>query len=298
MRRVLRWVGVGLGVVLGLAILGAAYVYAVSEHEITRRYNFPLTAFHAPTDAAAITRGKRLATLAGCYNSCHGKQMEGALLFNEPGIAHINAPNLTQIVREYSDPELVRLLRHGVKRDGRTTWIMPSPMFAHLSEQDMGDIIAFVRSAPQLPGPMRDVTIEPMGRLGVVLGKFAPLVNQIDHKQAAVATTDRSDTLKYGEYLVKTSCTECHGQDLRGSDFLHAPNLVIAEAYSEPDFFRLMRTGVGLGNRQLGLMSEVGASRFPSFTDQEVLAIRAYLKTRVANSSVLTAGTSRPNGAS
>ena len=277
MKRFLRGLGLVLGGIVAVAVVTAIYVYIASEHEVRRQYEIPITAFAAPSDAQAVVRGKRLATIAGCYASCHGKRMEGSLLFNEPGVARINAPNLTRVLREYSDAELVRLLRHGVKRDGESVWIMPSTMFTHLSDQDLGDLIAFVRSEPEQEGPMRDVTLLPLGRVGVVLGQFKPLAAQIDHAAVPPAQTDRSDALRYGKYLVDIACTECHGQDLRGSDFVHAPNLLIAQAYAEPDFFKLMRTGVGLGERHLGLMSEVGASRFPAFTDDEVRAIRAYL---------------------
>ena len=275
--RALKWLGVGAAGLAGLALAAAIYVYVVSQYEVTRHYEIPLTEVDIHIDYDSIARGQRLATITGCANSCHGKQLEGSVLIDDPTLARIAAPNLTRIVPEYSDAELVRLLRHGVKRDGTTVWVMPSPMFAHLSGQDLNDIIAFVRTVPDRDGPMRDVTLRPLGRVGVALGKFKPLAREINHDAVRTATTDRSNSFRYGEYLVKTSCTECHGQTLQGDDYLKAPNLLIAQAYSEEAFFHLMRTGKGLGDRDLGLMTEVGATRFPAFTDDEVRAIRQYL---------------------
>src|SRR5262249_33691256 len=110
------------------------------------------------------------------------------------------APNLTRIVREYSDGELERVIRHGVKRDGTTTWIMPAQMFTAMSDRDLADVIAFVRSVPLKDGPGRETTLKPLGRLGVVLGKFTPVAQQID--QHAKHAADRSSQ-KLGEYLVK-----------------------------------------------------------------------------------------------
>jgi len=273
-----RWLGFALMGIVGLAAIGAAYVYGASEYAIRRHYDIPLTAFAAPTDATAVERGKRVAILSGCYAGCHGKTMEGtAAFFNEPGVAQIDAPNLTRVLREYSDPELERLLRHGVKRDGTTAWVMPAPMFAHLSEQDLADLVAFVRAVPEREGAPREFAVGPMGRLGMVLGKFQPIAAQVDHKLPRVAIADRSDTLKHGEYLVKTACTECHGQSLEGNAFLNAPNLGITQTYSEEDFFRLMRTGRGLGDRDLKLMSEVATVRFSLFSDDEIRAVRMYL---------------------
>jgi len=277
MKKTLKWIGFSLAGLASLAALSALYIYAVSEHELNKRYYIPLVAYTAPTDAESIQRGERLASLVGCANSCHNTHMEGRVLLDEPGIARIVAPNLTKVLREYSDPELLRLLRHGMKVDGTTAWAMPSPMFSHISEEDLGDIIAYVRSAPEREGPMRETTMRPLGRLGIVLGQFVPVVQKVNHEQRAAPVTDKSDPLRYGEYLVTTTCTECHGEDLSGDDFLKAPNLLVAQAYSEEAFFHLMRTGVGIGNRKLGLMTEVGETRFPRFTDDEVRAIRMYL---------------------
>lgn len=290
MQRIMKWLGIGLAGVLILLITGATYVYVASEYALRRQYDVPLTAYAAPTDAAAIERGKRVATLSGCFNGCHGKNMEGIVgFFDDPKIARIDAPNITRKLLEYSDPELERLLRHGVKRDGTSAWVMPSPMFSQLSEQDFDDLVAFVRSVPVQEGPSGGFMLHPLGRLGVVLGKLQPIVNQVDHSRPRVATADRSDALKYGEYLVNTTCTECHGQSLEGSELLQAPNLVIARAYSEEDFFRLMRTGRGLDNRKLGLMTEVAEVRFTLFSDEEVRAVRNYLLQRTEGGATMAA---------
>jgi cytochrome c553 len=292
MRRVLKWLGLGLTGIVGLAVIGAAYVYAVSEYAIRRQYDFPLTSFAAPNDPAAIERGKRVATLSGCYGGCHGKTMEGfSGFFNEPGVARINAPNLTHVLREYSDPELERLLRHGVKRDGTTAWVMPAPMFSHLSEQDLGDLVAFLRTVPEQDGVPRDFSAQPIGRLGMVLGKFQPIVEQVDHALPRVAAADRSDALKYDEYLVKTACVECHGQSLEGSEFVHSPNLAIVQAYSEEDFFKLMRTGRALGDRKLNLMAEAATVRFTLYTDDEIRAVRMYLLRHAQGGAAATVAT-------
>jgi cytochrome c553 len=282
MRRTVKWwLGLGFGSLGGLVALGVAAVYLLSEWTIRHRYDdVPLSPITVPTDVAAITRGERLATVYGCANSCHGKHMEGLALYDEPGIAKINAPNLARVLREYSNPELERLIRHGVKRDGTSTWIMPAPMFAHLSDADLGDIIAFVRSAPLNEGPMRETILRPLGRIGVVTGKFKPLATQVPADLRHTATTDRSNPLALGRYLVMTACTECHGADLQGSELVNAPGLVVSSGYSNADFERLMRTGVAVGGRLLGLMTEVGQTRFPALTDDEVTAVREYLRTQ------------------
>jgi cytochrome c553 len=290
MARLGKWLGIGIAGVLMLLVIAAAYVYVASELAMRRKYDIPLTTYTAPTDAGSIERGKRIATLSGC-NGCHGKNMEGVSpLFNEPNIARIDAPNLTHKLREYSDPELERLLRHGLKRDGTSTWVMPVPMFSQLSEQDFNDLVAFLRSVPVQAGESNTFEFRALGRLGIALGQFRPIVAQVDHSRPRIATADRSDALKYGEYLANTTCTECHGASFEGSELIGAPNLLIAQAYSEEDFFRLMRTGRGLGNRELGLMTEVAEVRFTLFTDEEVRAVRNYLLQRAQGQQTLAAG--------
>jgi mono/diheme cytochrome c family protein len=53
-------------------------------------------------------------------------------------------------------------------------------------------------------------------------------------------TVDRDDPLSVGRYLALTSCTECHGMDLRGHP-PESPDLRIAAAFSPEAFTELMR---------------------------------------------------------
>ncbi len=282
MKRVLKWLGIGVGVLISLGVLAAAGVYVLSERAIHRQYDVPLSSIVVPKDADSLVRGKRLATIHGCFNSCHGKRMEGTELYDEPGIAKINAPNLTHILREYTDAQLERLIRHGVKRDGTSTWIMPAPMFSRLSDEDLGAIVAFVRSVPVVDGPMRETTIRPLGRIGIVTGKFRPLASEVEPGLQHTATTDRSSPLALGQYLVKTTCTECHGADLKGSELVNAPSLVVSSGYSDEALERLLHTGIAIGGRTVGMMTEVAQTRFPGLTEDEVAAIRTYLRTQFA----------------
>ena len=54
-----------------------------------------------------------------------------------------------------------------------------------------------------------------------------------------------------------------------------------AEAPPPPGpFRRLLSEGVALGGRHVGLMSQVGRSRFAHLTDDEVAALKAFLDSR------------------
>ena len=287
MKRLFRILAIGVGALAAIAFGVALFVYVASERVVARTYDVPVTAFQAPRDAAAIAAGRHLATIYGC-NNCHAPQLNGTALYDAPGIARISAPNVSRIAPEYSDGELERLIRHGVKRDGTSTWIMPATMFRHLTDDDLGNIIAYVRSVPAIDGVERELTLRPLGRIGVVTHKFQPVALQVRDIEP-LRTLDRSDPLSHGRYLVMTACTECHGSRLEGSEIVKAPGLMIAAAYSPGDFSKLMRTGTGIGDRELGLMSEAARARFASFSDAEVVAVRTYL-----DAFVKQGGTSLP----
>ena len=276
MKRLFRWMGIGLVGVVALLLLATAVVYTLSARILHTTYSVPAIAIAVPTGAAAIAEGKRLATIRGC-NGCHGPNLEGDMMVDDPMLARIASPNLSRLVPGYSDAELERVIRHGVRKDGTGVVIMPASMFAPLADADLGAIIAYLRSVPPVDHDWPARRIGPMGRLGLVLGKFHTEPAVIDHTAPHAATAPNNDRLAYGRYLALTSCTECHGSDLKGEPD-GAPNLVVAAAYSDSAFRSFFKTGNALGNRRLKLMSEMAERRFSHFTGDEVGALHAYLK--------------------
>jgi mono/diheme cytochrome c family protein len=142
-------------------------------------------------------------------------------------------------------------------------------------------LIAYVRSVPAQPGPMRATHIRLLGRVGIVSGKFVPVVTKTATAPQHPAGIPVSDLGRRGEYLVMTRCTECHGTRLQGSGIVKAPPLVVAAAYSETQLHDLLHLGVLIGNRPPGLMSETSKARFSAFDDDELKAIYAYLQEAV-----------------
>lgn len=171
MKRILKWLGVAVGGIAALALCAAIYLFMATQRVIARTYDVPLSTFNAPSDRESVRKGERLATIYGCSN-CHGPDLAGTDMFDKPGIAHITAPNLTEFVKDYTDAEFERLVRHGIKDDGTSAWIMPSAMFSHLTDEDLGDITAYVRSLPQTDGVERKTSLRLLGRIGILTGKF------------------------------------------------------------------------------------------------------------------------------
>jgi hypothetical protein len=73
MRRILKWLGLGVGGLTVLALGAAAFIYLLSERMIRKTYDLPLSTIAFPTDSLLPTEGQRLATARGCYNGCHGE---------------------------------------------------------------------------------------------------------------------------------------------------------------------------------------------------------------------------------
>lgn len=282
MHRALRWLR---NIVVTLAVLSLVFVvavYALSERIVRRAYDEPLVSLPVPADSASIAEGGRLALVHGC-RGCHTNALTGEFLVDDPMLARLVAPNLTASVRRYSDPELVRIIRRGVRPNGRSVWAMASEMYAPLSDEDLGRILAYLHSLPEAPGPDPMLSLGPLGRFGITVGQFtsaAALVRETDSLTAAGAFPTSGEANARGAYLVRTSCTECHGLTLRGGDSV--PDLRIAAGYTPEQFAHFFKTGEALGGRELKTMSNMARSRFSHLTDAEVAAIHGYLVARAA----------------
>ena len=282
MHRALRWLRNIVGTLVVLLVVLVAAVYARSEWIVRRTYDAPLVSVPVPTDSASIAEGGRLALVHGC-RGCHTNTLTGDSLVNDPMLALLIAPNLTASVRRYSDPDLVRIIRRGVRPNGRSVWAMASEMYALLSDEDLGRILAYIHSLPEAPGPDPMLRLGPLGRFGIAVGQFTPaavLVQETDSLTAAGAFPKPGDEHAEGAYLVRTSCTECHGLTLTGGDSI--PDLRIAAGYTPEQFSHFFETGEALGGRELKTMSRMARGRFSHLTDSEVAAVHGYLVARAA----------------
>ncbi|HEY2862030.1 MAG TPA: c-type cytochrome [Casimicrobiaceae bacterium] len=262
---------------IGLVVVGYAVVYALSERMLRRTYDVPAVVLTIPTDADSIREGRRMAIVHGCFNDCHGKEGEGRVLFDDPKIARIVAPNLTAAVRQYTDAQIAVIVRNGVRPDGRSVVVMPAEAFAALTDADLGRIVAFMKSLPPIPGPGPNVSVGPLGRLGLVTGKLNTVAQLVAEAVPPPGATNPE--AEHGRYLARTVCAACHGASLRGAanpDFT-SPDLRIVAAYPSDAFTRLLRTGMALGDRKLGVMGEQARRNLSHLTDSEIADLYSYL---------------------
>lgn len=279
MRTALRWIGRAALALLALFVVAAGVVYAVSESKIRTTYEVDAAAVEIPADSAAVSEGERHARILGCYGGCHGDAAEGRTFVDDAMLGTINAPDLTRAVRTYSVGELVGIVRYGVRPDGSSVYIMPSAHFYHLTDEDLGGIIAFLRSVEPSDGPKTEVKLGPLARALFTIGEFNPVAEEIDPGVSRLDPGDGSDPMALGAYLGRTACSECHGADLTGIDHPmgSTPNLAIAAAYTPEQFRTLLRTGTPRDGRELRLMDDMSRNRFQHLTDTEIEALHTYL---------------------
>jgi cytochrome c553 len=288
LRTAFRWAARLTGGVVVLLIVVAASVYGISQHHATSRYEVPEHPLRVPTDSASIARGAHLAAVRGCAG-CHGPDLTGQIDFDDPFIGRLAMPNLTRGGRgaELTDRDWERAVRHGVRRDGSPLVVMPAQMNTQLSDEDLGDIVAYARSLPASP------VVRPASRLGPairamdVLGRvrlFAAA--RIDHNEPHPARVAPAPTAEYGAYLAPV-CADCHGEHFSGGRLTGAPadwkppaNITpegIGD-YTEADFVRALRQGVRPGGTAIA--AQMPVERITRhFTDDELHALYAYLRT-------------------
>jgi mono/diheme cytochrome c family protein len=288
LKKVLKWIGIILGSLLGLLVVAFVVLYFVGGAKVNKKYEVPVETISIPSDADSLQRGEHLATIYICTR-CHTEKLSGELSFDVPGMVSIPTPNLTAgaggVGGSNTDEDWVRAIRHGVGHDGRALFIMPSNTFHYLSAEDLGALIAYLKSLPPVDNELPARRIEPLGRLMMAVGMFPPLaVDRIDHTSPPPAAPEPGETVAYGEYLSHT-CAECHGANLNGAPFgppgqeVPTPNLTPGgemASWSEEVFFKTMRTGVTPSGRQLN--GEMPWMYFGQMSDAELRAVWLYLQ--------------------
>ncbi|MBT8132378.1 MAG: c-type cytochrome [Gammaproteobacteria bacterium] len=265
-------VGITFGAVLAL--------WYLADSGLNREYDVPRAAFTMPSGPEVVAEGERLAQVRGCF-WCHGPQLEGQKYFAEHqrGLIVV-APDLTRKIREYTPAEFARTVRNGVRPDNTSLQpAMPSFAFYNMSDPDMGAIMAYIESLPEQQGLEGEFRLLPLGWWRWVAGELPPNVAElIDHEAPRPDPAVDGDPVARGRYLAESICTECHSDGGRirvpGS-----PDLIVASAYNRADFFRLMREGITVGERDIDYhMVDASKYRYTYLYDNEVDALYAYFR--------------------
>lgn len=228
----------------------------------------------------------------------------GARVANAPSfLGELWAPNITGDptagVGSWSDGELARLLRNGLRRDGRYAATMPR--FPRLADEDVAAIIGFMRSGDPLVAPVATrVSPSRLGVGGILALAYAAGIDTSG--PAHVAAPARGSTADYGRYLAAViyGCIDCHTNGFGATDEkLVAPGLLAGGlvlhgrdgaiiysrnltpdgetglgTWSVDDFGRALRQGTSPGGRRLRAPMPL----FGTIDDLEAQAIFAFLR--------------------
>jgi mono/diheme cytochrome c family protein len=282
--KILKWIGIVLGALVGLIVVAGLVVFLVSNGKINKTYTVPTHDLTIPTDAASIAEGERLATFRGC-RGCHSDNVAGGVFIADPALGTIYAANLTPggETADWSASEWERVIRQGVKPDGKPVAIMPANEFYVLNDEDLGKIIAYLKSVDAQSVHYPKPAWGPLGRVLIATGMVPFPAAVVPHNAPRPTAPEPGVTAEYGAYL-STSCTGCHGGDFAGGTTPDdqtelKPNLTsggeIAD-WSEEDFTRVLREGVKPDGTSVS--DGMPWDLFSGMTDDEIGALWMYIQ--------------------
>lgn len=288
-KRIVRALGWSLAALAGVVVVALGAVYLVSSRRLSEAHAVTPPNLAIPTDSARIERGRHLAqSRLGCAD-CHAADLGGRAVVENAMFGHYIAPNLTRgsggVGGTYTDADWIRAVRHGVRPSGRPLLFMPSEVFANLSEQDLGDVIAYVKQVPPVDRTMAQTRPGPIGRALITFQRAAIPARVIDHAAPFPAPPPEAATVEYGAYLAATSgCLACHGPALDGvggggDPAVKPTNLTRGgptAAWTEADFFRAFRTGTRPDGSRI--KEEMPWRTMGRMTDAELSALYQYIR--------------------
>lgn len=221
MKKFLKWTGIVLlGLVL-IALLASWILASKFNNKFEKVYDLKPAPVTIPTDSASIARGKVLSV--GC-TGCHGTDLAGKVFFDDPNIGVLPSSNLTRAAGSetegYTDEDFVLAMRHGLNKKGHPLMVMPSESIGELSDQDLGCVIAYLKSLPPIDRKFDKRHFTYLSQVMAGAGLFGNLFpyDIIDHDMRKNMTAPPiSDSPEYGEYLVRShGCKGCHSPNLGG----------------------------------------------------------------------------------
>jgi mono/diheme cytochrome c family protein len=207
--------------ILGILTGGIAVLLLVVLVRWTRTFDAPYPEIHASADSAVIARGRYLAYGPAHCAACHVSPADTAALraggqpplsgghafIIPPGSFYV--PNLTPDsatgIGRRTDGELARILRHGVRADGRAA--LPFMTAQDASDADLTALVSFLRSQ----APVRNAVPAHQPNL---LGKavLAFVIKPAGPHEPPPATTPVEVGVERGAYLANglAACVGCH----------------------------------------------------------------------------------------
>lgn len=266
-----------------------------------------LPATSADDDTALRARGESIVRNAAVCGGCHAADpkknpdgpLSGGREFRDWRIGIARAANLTPDAATglgtWSDAEIIRALRNGVRKNGRLLApVMPYDWFHGMSDDDALAVVRYLRSQAPMQNAVRQSP-----NIWFKLGKLLFLRPK---PPAPVQAPPRGATPEYGGYLAQhvALCADCHtprtgirqgwdkgrlfaGDATPPKGFPQNPANLTPDnetgigAWSEEDFLRTLHTGVS--RRGFTLHPFMPWRYVQRMSDDDLRAIYRYLRT-------------------
>ena len=289
MKKFFKWFGIILGSIILILITIVLFLYTSVNRRLDKTYKIKVTKIELPTDSVSIERGRHRSLLC---QGCHGDDYAGKVVFSSDAIGTVIAPNLTSgkggIGKNYSNEDWVRTIAHGIKRNGKPVFVMPSEDFNNFSKDDLYSLIAFLKTIPSVDNKTGKCELTFFGKFLVSIDAFGNVLNAetIEHSRKYHEEVQIASNAHFGKYVVEISgCRHCHGKELSGGknpnpDSPPGSNLTSGgnlSKWNENDFINTIRTGKTPEGKILNPVF-MPWSDFRKMNDTELLAIFKYLK--------------------
>lgn len=305
MKKILKRLGIGIAFII--VLIGFALLY-IGMSDIPS-YEVKELQFHVKSTPESIEKGEKLAMMlcANCHMNTETRSLTGKRMLDAPPeFGVIYAPNITQDkehgIGNWTDGELLYLLRTGIKKDGQYS----PPYMAKLptmADDDINAIISFLKSDHSMIAPKAIPNIPSAPSLLTKLlcrVTFKPFSMPVEK----IELPDTSNKVQLGKYLAHNlDCFSCHSADFKTNDFLN-PTLskgyfaggnkpldlqgrIVLTSNLTPD----VETGIGSWTKndftsavKYGLKAGENALQYPmmpytQLSDEEAGAIFEYLQT-------------------
>ncbi|MEZ0369686.1 MAG: cytochrome c [Candidatus Sericytochromatia bacterium] len=272
--------------VVGVAAIAGWVGISVSQH-LHKSYEIQPVSFASDIKGDPAL-GEHIVTVRNGCVECHGRDLSGDKVMDNPAMGKVYAPNLTPAaLKDWSDGEIARAIRHGIGKRNQPLVIMPSEDYIHFSQQDLANIVAYLRSVAPVDKPRTEIRLGPVSSVLLATGK-APLLSAevVNHEQPFSKYLPAGETVEFGEYLAKTACMGCHKSSLKGGkidagppDWPPAADLTQAAlgSWKQADFIKALRSGVNPQGKALAAPMPIKMTA--RFSDMELKALWKYLQT-------------------
>ncbi len=283
----IRWPVLVLDGLLALVLIAVGVLGAIGLLKTYLPAGSPPSALVVKSTPAMLQRGQHI-TEVFCA-SCHAPEGQTALIGGVDLAGDIPIPvgsfvsvNLTPggPLKNWTDGEILRVLREGVSPDGSKLAIMGSVNIRFMSDEDLQALIAYLRSLPAVDHPTQTPP-DQASFIGVLLFG-AGLIPDQPPVTAPITAPPKAATVEYGQYILSyQDCRGCHGADLNGGTNKVGPNgpsLKAVKFWSQDQFIKTLRTGINPDGKQL--KPPMPYKQIGLMDDEELSAIYKYISSR------------------